>query len=287
MSKGEGANLRRRRSKGGRQHDRSPQIRPESLPNHLSYKLRPIALQLRLPQQVSDEHLPVGGCECTGKQYVRRGVRPSAREVSTSNKDTLGCLPSLTFLFTLQGPPSHFIMSSASNTSSSLSNYQTLSTTNKDTLDCLPSLAFLLPLQGPPSHFMSSASNTSSSLSNFQTLFDTALVEYAKCTGQDLCSHPLAAKIDRCESPNLILAIFQAQSQAFDQFRNGDPKLTKSLTPVVNELHAISTNTVLSAGASLVSSTSSVFYCQSDLTLTSRHSPVQILFFPGLVSSSL
>jgi len=100
---------------------------------------------------------------------------------------------------------------------------------------------------------MPSASNTSSPLSTFETLFNTAFDKYAKRTGQDLRSHPLAAALDRCGSPDEILAIFQAQSQAFDEFRKGDPKLIKWLRPVVNGLHAISTNTVLSAGASLVS----------------------------------
>ena len=98
------------------------------------------------------------------------------------------------------------------------------------------------------------ASNTSSPLSTFETLFNTALEKYAKRTGQDLRNHPLATAIDRCESPDDILAIFQAQSQAFDEFRNGDPKLIKWLRPVVNGLHTISTNTVLSAGTSFVSS---------------------------------
>ena len=106
---------------------------------------------------------------------------------------------------------------------------------------------------------MSSASKTSS-VSNFKTLFDTALTKYAKRTGQDLRSHPLSAAIDRCDSPDSILAIFQQQSQAFDEFRNGDPKLIKWLRPVVNGLHAISTNTVLSDGASLVSPTAVVLY---------------------------
>jgi len=80
-----------------------------------------------------------------------------------------------------------------------------------------------------------------------------ALDRFAKRTGQDLRSHPLAAVIDKCESPELILALFKVQSQAFDQFRNGDRKLIDWLTPVVNGLHAISTNTVISAGASFVS----------------------------------
>jgi len=100
---------------------------------------------------------------------------------------------------------------------------------------------------------MSSPSNTSTPQSNFKALFDTALDKYAKRTGQDLRNHPLAASIDKCGSPDEILAIFQAQSQAFDEFRNGDPKLVKWLRPVVNGLHAISTNTVLSASASLAS----------------------------------
>jgi len=40
---------------------------------------------------------------------------------------------------------------------------------------------------------------------------------------------------------------------AFDQFRNGDPKLIKWLAPLVNGLHSISASAVISAGASLVS----------------------------------
>jgi hypothetical protein len=55
---------------------------------------------------------------------------------------------------------------------------------------------------------MSSASKMSSSVSNFETLFDIALAKYTKCTGQDLHNHPLAAAIDRYNSPDLVLAIF-------------------------------------------------------------------------------
>ena len=97
---------------------------------------------------------------------------------------------------------------------------------------------------------------------------------------------PPCANIDRCKSPDDILAIFQAQSQAFDEFRNGDPKLIKWLRPVVNGLHAISTDTVASAGISIVSSNQSVFHWHSDLTVTSRHGPLQISFFLELVSFS-
>ena len=87
-----------------------------------------------------------------------------------------------------------------------------------------------------------SASNTASTASHFQTLFNAALAKYTKQTGKDLRSHPLADKIDNCDGPDSILNIFQEQAQAFDEFRNGDTKLLKWLRPVVNVIHALSTN---------------------------------------------
>jgi len=102
---------------------------------------------------------------------------------------------------------------------------------------------------------MSSAPNRTSTPSNFDALFDAVLAKYTKRTGQDLRNHELARMLDRCESPDSILAIFNEQSQAFDEFRNGDPKLIKWLAPIVNGLRAISTSAAVSAGASLVSLT--------------------------------
>ena len=107
---------------------------------------------------------------------------------------------------------------------------------------------------------MSSTPNTTTSSSNFTALFDVALAKYTKFTGTDLCNHPLADMIDSCESPDAILAMFQEQSRAFDEFRNGDPKLIKWLAPLVHGLHAISTNAVTSAGASLVNLLIAVSY---------------------------
>ena len=59
--------------------------------------------------------------------------------------------------------------------------------------------------------------------------------------------------VDRCESPDSILAIFKEKSQAFDEFRHGDLKLIKLLASIVNRLHAISTSAAISTGASLIS----------------------------------
>jgi len=156
-----------------------------------------------------------------------------------------------------------------------------------------PSISPRLPL--PPSthnvqrfyhNTMSSALNRTSAPSNFEALFDAALAKYTKCTGQDLRNHELARILDRCESPDSILAIFKEQSKAFDEFRNGDPKLIRWLAPVVNVLHAISTSAAISAGASLVSLTSALSHYQCPSTLSPRHSPLQNRFLLELVSSS-
>jgi fungal STAND N-terminal Goodbye domain len=100
---------------------------------------------------------------------------------------------------------------------------------------------------------MPPASNTAYMSSDFETLFNAALAKYTKQTGKDLRNHPLADRIDGCDNPDSILDIFQEQSKAFEEFRNGDTKLLKWLRPVVNVLHALSTNAVLTDRASLVS----------------------------------
>ena len=100
---------------------------------------------------------------------------------------------------------------------------------------------------------MSSASNTASTSSNFEVLFSAALEKYTKQTGKNLRNHPLASEVDSCDSPDSTLRIFQEQAKAFDEFRRGDTKLFKWLKPVVNVLHALSTNEVLRDSVSHVS----------------------------------
>ena len=65
--------------------------------------------------------------------------------------------------------------------------------------------------------------------------------------------YPFAGRIDSCNSPDSILDLFQEQARAFEQFRKGDVELFKWLdhTPVVNMLHAFSTNAALGDSASL------------------------------------
>ena len=107
---------------------------------------------------------------------------------------------------------------------------------------------------------MSSTSNT-----NFQAIFENALKDYTKKTGKDLydLDHPLASKLDSCDSPDSILEIFREQAGEFDEFRKGDTKLFKWLKPVVKVLHTISTNEVLVDSASNVNLATFIVYRHS------------------------
>jgi hypothetical protein len=132
---------------------------------------------------------------------------------------------------------------------------------------------------------MSSVSNTNSASSNFDAMFNAALTEYTERTGKDLCSHPLASKIDSCHNPESILDIFQEQAQAFDKFKKGDTKLFKWLRPVVHVLHAISTNKAFSDRASHVNPPISVILLLDNLSLRCfrlqrRSYPLSISCYP-------
>lgn len=109
---------------------------------------------------------------------------------------------------------------------------------------------------------MSSTSNTTSTASNFQAIFDAALKDYTKKTGKDLSDldHPLASKLDTCDTPDSIINIFQEQAREFGEFRKGDTKLLKWLKPIVKILHPISTNKVLSDSVSSVNPAAFIIY---------------------------
>jgi len=101
---------------------------------------------------------------------------------------------------------------------------------------------------------MTSTSNTTSNTSNFQAIFHAALNDYTKITGEDLSDldHPLASKLDSCDSPDSILNIFREQARDFDEFKKGDTKLFKWLKPIVEVLYTLSSNKVLGDSVSSV-----------------------------------
>ena len=100
----------------------------------------------------------------------------------------------------------------------------------------------------PPS-IMSTTPSTPTSHSNFKAILDAALESYKSITKKDLASHPLFSSLQSCNSSDAILAILQEQTLAFNEFRSGDNRLTKSLIPTVNVLHSFSETIGQSVGA--------------------------------------
>src|SRR5882762_11606050 len=83
---------------------------------------------------------------------------------------------------------------------------------------------------------MSHTHHTSSS-PNFQVIFDNALKAYRNRTNNDLLTHPLADRLQACNSPSSILTVLQEQVRELSQPQHNN---TKWLDPTVNVLLAFS-----------------------------------------------
>ena len=70
-------------------------------------------------------------------------------------------------------------------------------------------------------------------------LFQTALDDYKKQTGIELAKHPLAERLQDCDSVESVTDILREQAKDFDKFREKD-KLLKPLKKVLTVLHLIS-----------------------------------------------
>ena len=90
---------------------------------------------------------------------------------------------------------------------------------------------------------LSTSGQTSTSL-DFKSILDAglsrALSEYENQTGEPLLDHPLSIELKQCDSVDSIKAVFQVQAEAFQQFRDGDKRLTKWINPVVDVLSTLS-----------------------------------------------
>jgi hypothetical protein len=99
---------------------------------------------------------------------------------------------------------------------------------------------------------MSSSSQTAgSSADNFTAILNAASTEYHRITKKRLDTHPFAALLDTCNTPEAILNVFRTQAQGFSKFREGDQKLMAWLDPIVHILFVFSGT--LGEGIGLVS----------------------------------
>ncbi len=97
---------------------------------------------------------------------------------------------------------------------------------------------------------MSQVASISTSSSSFQFIFNAALKAYQKNTKKDLLTHPLAARLQACNSHGDILAVLQDKFNEFDRSRSADERLSRWLNPTINVLYAFSA--ALAEGAGLV-----------------------------------
>ncbi|KAH9011724.1 hypothetical protein EDB83DRAFT_353431 [Lactarius deliciosus] len=104
-----------------------------------------------------------------------------------------------------------------------------------------------------------------SSPSNFKLIFEKALKEYKKKTKHDLTAHPLASKLQPCNSPADVLTILQDQVDQFEQSRSGDERLRKWLDPTINVLYAFSQT--LGEGVGLVFSPAKAIFAGAGVLL--------------------
>ena len=93
---------------------------------------------------------------------------------------------------------------------------------------------------------------SSSASSSFQGLFNAAFQDYENQTKTKLVQHPLAKKLEACDSVDSITAILQEQAQIFRGFRGDHGKIMKSLRSSVNVLYTLSNSTILGEVIGLV-----------------------------------
>ena len=78
-----------------------------------------------------------------------------------------------------------------------------------------------------------------SASSHLRVLFEAALQDYERQTGIALAKHPIAERIQECDSIESITAVLNEQTQAFNAFR-GEEKVIKSLKNTVSVLYKLS-----------------------------------------------
>jgi hypothetical protein len=61
--------------------------------------------------------------------------------------------------------------------------------------------------------------------SHFQELFEAAFREYERQTGNSLANHPLAEKLQGCDSVESVTAVLSEQTEAFGEIRGKDKVL--------------------------------------------------------------
>jgi hypothetical protein len=102
----------------------------------------------------------------------------------------------------------------------------------------------------------------------FQALFEPALHAYEKKTGVSLAQHPLAIKLQSCDTVEAITGLLQDQARVFGHFQGSD-RIMKSLKTTISILSKLSSAASLAFG--LVRQ-KGLMPCLTSLSFINRHS---------------
>lgn len=95
--------------------------------------------------------------------------------------------------------------------------------------------------------------------------FESALQAYEKKAGVALAEHPLAVKLQSCDSVESITALLQGQAQAFSESRGSD-RVMKSIKNTVSSLAKLSATACLAIDIGLLVRQRALMTCSSALT---------------------
>ena len=86
--------------------------------------------------------------------------------------------------------------------------------------------------------------------SHFQAIVEAALRDYQKKTGKTLANHPLAEKLQSCDSVESVTAVLREQTESSSGIRGND-KVLKTLKNVLSVLHKLSSASSVNLGLHL------------------------------------
>ena len=93
--------------------------------------------------------------------------------------------------------------------------------------------------------------NDQSGSSRLSVLFEAALEDYKQQTGIKLAEHPLAERLQRCNTVESVSTVLTEQVQDFKGFREKD-KVLKPLKRVLTVLHGLSSATIFGQDVHMV-----------------------------------
>jgi hypothetical protein len=86
--------------------------------------------------------------------------------------------------------------------------------------------------------------------SQLQTLFEAAFRDYESQTGKTLANHPLAEKLQSCDTVESVTALLREQTVPSSEIRGMD-KVLKTLKNVISILHKLSSASAVNFGQHL------------------------------------